>query len=196
MLDVTNICFGSVLLNILSSKTPYTAQKMKFSIKDFLNKCGQMADLATFTEEILKGKLHFLCSDITPCYWAIDQLVFSFGAMRSLTCSNKIKSRHSQVLFCQNDHRAFHLFALWKPAWFEKLYQLCMADPQVASTKRLDVFWFCCCSLIRKNVFVRLLSVHKTYNKFLSDLIKQLESFLVVASCLNNFLLWIYTLLL
>ena len=28
----------------------YTAQKMKFSIKDF------------FTEEILNGKLHFLCS--------------------------------------------------------------------------------------------------------------------------------------
>ena len=31
---------------------PYTAQKMKFSIKD----------LFAFTEEILKGKLHFLCS--------------------------------------------------------------------------------------------------------------------------------------
>ena len=28
---------------------------MKFSIKDF-------ADLVTFTEEILNGKLHFLCS--------------------------------------------------------------------------------------------------------------------------------------
>ena len=30
-----------------------TAQKMKFSMKDF-----------TFTEEILNGKLHFLCSEI------------------------------------------------------------------------------------------------------------------------------------
>ena len=35
-----------------------TAQKMKFSIKDF-------ADLVTFTEEILNGKLHFLCSERT-----------------------------------------------------------------------------------------------------------------------------------
>ena len=31
-----------------------TAQKIKFSIKD----------LVTFTEEILNGKLHFLCSDV------------------------------------------------------------------------------------------------------------------------------------
>ena len=36
-----------------------TAQKMKFSIKDFFEKC----DLVTFTEEILKGKLHLLCRD-------------------------------------------------------------------------------------------------------------------------------------
>ena len=36
----------------------YTAQKMKFSIKGFI------LDLVTFTEEILNGKLHFLCSDI------------------------------------------------------------------------------------------------------------------------------------
>ena len=42
----------------LKMKKKYnTAQKMKFSIKDFFRKC----DL-TFTEEILIGKLHFLCS--------------------------------------------------------------------------------------------------------------------------------------
>ena len=39
----------------------YTAQKMKFSIKDFFSKCDQIPDF-TFTEEILNGKLHFLCS--------------------------------------------------------------------------------------------------------------------------------------
>ena len=43
-----------------------TAQKMKFSIKDFSGKCDQIrsffADLVTFTEEILNGKLHFLNS--------------------------------------------------------------------------------------------------------------------------------------
>ena len=36
---------------------PFTAQKMKFSTKDFFSKCDH-----TFTEEILNGKLHFLCS--------------------------------------------------------------------------------------------------------------------------------------
>ena len=45
--------------------TLHTAQKMKFSIEDFFGKCDQIrsADLVTFTEEILNGKLHFLCSD-------------------------------------------------------------------------------------------------------------------------------------
>ena len=34
---------------------------MKFSSKDFFSKCDQI--LVTFTEEILNGKLHFLCSE-------------------------------------------------------------------------------------------------------------------------------------
>ena len=43
-----------------------TAQKMKFSIKDFLT-----ADLVTFTEEILNGSFHFLCS-AKHLTWSID----------------------------------------------------------------------------------------------------------------------------
>ena len=43
-----------------------TAQKMKFSIKDFFIKCEQIrknpADFVTFPERILNGKLHFLYS--------------------------------------------------------------------------------------------------------------------------------------
>ena len=37
---------------------------MKFSIKNFFSKCDQIrrkCGLVTFTEEILNGKLHFLC---------------------------------------------------------------------------------------------------------------------------------------
>ena len=37
-----------------------TAQKMKFCIKDFFRKCDQ---IRSFTEEILNGKPHFLCSE-------------------------------------------------------------------------------------------------------------------------------------
>ena len=33
---------------------------MKFSIKDFVSNCDQ---IKKFTEEILNGKLHFLCSE-------------------------------------------------------------------------------------------------------------------------------------
>ena len=35
----------------------------------------------------------------TPGYWAIDQLVFSIGAIRGLTRSSKIRSRQWQSLF-------------------------------------------------------------------------------------------------
>ena len=46
---------------------PFTAQKMKFSIQDLFSKCDQNsqfpADLVTFPDEILNGKLHFcVCS--------------------------------------------------------------------------------------------------------------------------------------
>ena len=36
-----------------------TAQKKKFSIKDFISKCNQICNV---TEEILNGKLYFWCS--------------------------------------------------------------------------------------------------------------------------------------
>ena len=47
---------------------------MKFSIKDFFSKFP--ADLVTFTEEILNGKLHFLCS-----------VVFKNKSHLTFTCS-------------------------------------------------------------------------------------------------------------
>ena len=46
----------------------YTAQKMKFSIKDFLSKFDQvrrkMRIWSHLPEEILNGKLHFFCAVI------------------------------------------------------------------------------------------------------------------------------------
>ena len=55
-----------------------TAQKMKFSIKDFFSKCDQIqfpADLVTFTEQILNGKFHFLCRE-SSTLWNIYVLGF------------------------------------------------------------------------------------------------------------------------
>ena len=46
--NLTNTTLGSSP----SSGTTYTSEKAKFSIKDFFSKC----------EEILNGKIHFLCS--------------------------------------------------------------------------------------------------------------------------------------
>ena len=53
---------------------------MKFSIKDFFSKFGQIrrkiADLVTFTEEILNGKLHFLCSEASNILLNISECSF------------------------------------------------------------------------------------------------------------------------
>ena len=48
-----------------------TAQKIKFSIKDFSNKFEQICifvDLVTFPREIFTGKFYFLCS-VTCAYF-------------------------------------------------------------------------------------------------------------------------------
>ena len=50
----------SVYRMILHSSN--TAQKMKFSTEDLFCKLQETADLVTFSEEILNGKLHFLSS--------------------------------------------------------------------------------------------------------------------------------------
>ena len=52
-------CFHGIILRVIALNT---AQKIKFSIKDFLSKCDQTVDFGTFTEGILNGKLHFLYS--------------------------------------------------------------------------------------------------------------------------------------
>ena len=57
--------------------TTVTAQKIKFFIKDFFSKCDQIncdqetADLVTYTEEILNGKLHFLCNEFKSGYFTL-----------------------------------------------------------------------------------------------------------------------------
>ena len=60
------LMFQFIVFIKLQRGVAYTAQKMKFSIKDFFSKCDQIRRklLVTFTEEILNGKLHFLCSVI------------------------------------------------------------------------------------------------------------------------------------
>ena len=48
-----------------------TAQKMKFSIKDFFSKCRKLV-LVTFTEEILDGKLWFLLILKQRLHWRLN----------------------------------------------------------------------------------------------------------------------------
>ena len=46
----------------------HTAQKVKFSFKDFvISKSVVSCDLVTFTDEIPNGKLHLLCCAINNC---------------------------------------------------------------------------------------------------------------------------------
>ena len=57
------IWHGNELTIENSSRNSGAAQKTKFYITNFFSKCDQeMADLVTFTKEILNGNLHFLCN--------------------------------------------------------------------------------------------------------------------------------------
>ena len=60
------LMFQFIVFIKLQRGVAYTAQKIKFSIKDFFSKCDQIRRklLVTFTEEILNGKLHFLFCDM------------------------------------------------------------------------------------------------------------------------------------
>ena len=55
----------------LISTLIWTAQKMKFSVKDFFGKCEQKEkkEIQRNTKEILNGKLHFLCSPDCRKQW-------------------------------------------------------------------------------------------------------------------------------
>ena len=62
---------------------------MKFSTKDFFSKCDQIrspfpADLVTFTEEILNGKLHFLCSALLHL-WFLTHFMKKFNSFHFIT---------------------------------------------------------------------------------------------------------------
>ena len=74
-------------------------KKIKFSIKDFSSKCDQIrrADLATFTGEILNGKLNFLCSvhDHRKAYWHIAWSWWSHEKLEEYTF---IKFVHIQLI--------------------------------------------------------------------------------------------------
>ena len=72
-----------------------TAQKMRFSIKDFSSKYWNPADFVTFTDEILNRKLNFLCS-----VWTEDAIIIGFDYFInscSTACrrSNKKRRRRS-----------------------------------------------------------------------------------------------------
>ena len=72
----------------------HIARKMKFSVKDFFNKCNQIrmnADLVTFIEEILKWKRYSLWSDIKKLTERFTEITYFFFDSKS-TSSNKVIS--------------------------------------------------------------------------------------------------------
>ena len=103
----------------------YTAQKMKFSIKNFFNK------LVTFTEETLNGKLHFCAvfrvpvkgcqknlantqqKQLNGCDWFIDNKIsihfgedktksILFGTKRKLTSESSLDIRYFEMYIRQS----------------------------------------------------------------------------------------------
>ena len=76
----------------------YHLTKM-FSIKNFFSNCDQIrspADLVTFTEENLNGKLHFLCSVLPAVHYLPKKIKFLLVSI--LACSNFLNSRYFSMV--------------------------------------------------------------------------------------------------
>ena len=94
-----------------------TAQKKKFSIKDFFSKCDQIFRKLDFTQEILNGKLHFLCSICYHFYWLIKK-VFSINDNIAILyfCSwEKISIATSSMcfIFKQQNKKSVYFLKIW-----------------------------------------------------------------------------------
>ena len=96
-----------------------TVQKnMKFSIKDFFSKCDQVRKKLriTFTEKILNGKLHFLCSARARSFWRNGQkLCFDIRVINTTANSQnhlsptKIVKRHLKEKKRQYNNRVMSI---------------------------------------------------------------------------------------
>ena len=105
----------------------FTAQKMKFSIKDFFSKS---ADLVTFTEEILNGKPPFLCS---VCSCDNCQLAKRWKAQ-----NKKIKIK--------KDQRSVRKWLVWR--WNHVLQQQTRRIPHFLQCRNIRLcqswrYWWC-----------------------------------------------------
>ena len=92
------INFWKILRYKNTSKKRDIARKTLHNIKDFSSKCDQIRSfLATFTGEILNGKLHFLCSvhDHRKAYWHIAWSWWSHEKLEEYTF---IKFVHIQLI--------------------------------------------------------------------------------------------------
>ena len=114
---------------------------MKISIRNLFSKCDQIAntvvstaDLVTFTEEILNGKLHLLCSDIfleEACYLTLSLITMKNGQIyfKNLTVLTRRISKVVLPVFnpsCPDSGRREKInvnfychTSLWCPTCFE-----------------------------------------------------------------------------
>ena len=79
----------------------FTAQKMKFFFKEFHSKLPlpnphETADLVTFTEEILNGKLHFLCT-----VWSTKGMKYIYEIF--LRSSTSFDGFNLQIPLCESE---------------------------------------------------------------------------------------------
>ena len=101
--QIPKFCFRDYQRFDFSFKRHYKKQKqkknMKFSIRDFFSKCFQFpADLVTFTEEILKEKLHFCAVRFISFrfVWLILTMTLTLLLHKTVNCLFWL-----HMLFCQ-----------------------------------------------------------------------------------------------
>ena len=92
----------TIMENTLSPTS--TAQKMKFFIKNFFSKREQVRGFLTFTEEILNGKLHFLCS-LACIMWKYRSYRYETSLMIILNWQAVFNTCFFNQSFCEINHK-------------------------------------------------------------------------------------------
>ena len=111
-----------------------------------------LADLVTFTEEILNGKLHFLCSDYFELYWKRDYKMPVYFLNHFEISSSWHFDKMQMLLFLE--------LRTWVPIWVWLSSFMCNVAILYLSLKSLYI-------LVRNFLFVNLTLSMKCELRFL-----------------------------
>ena len=134
---------------------------MKFSIKNFFSNCDQIRnpDLVTFTEEILNGKLYFLCSNLFTPFIKIPLLFLPI--VQEISCEITSSSDNAAKLKFLMSEEATFLMSQKLNFLMSQILSVLMLQ-KVAKAELFNVANSQCSNVTKSCVFKCLLRIVKS----------------------------------